>query len=169
MTPSAPSVKDAMSSFVCKCGSLLRGFRVPVPLSEVAIHHLMQLPNLSHWSTVQGPPQVVPTSIFPSLEHVSLDKPEALPWLHLLASHERAILRNGSASVTPHANIRESLNSLSCPSYTIVDSTFLSSIVKFQNLVTLSMFFHCSWVESCTFRLTDGDMEDVRATRTLNS
>jgi len=156
-------LKDAVSSFICRCGPLLRGLRIHVPLSEAAFHHLMQLPNLSHWSTVQGPLQVVPTSAFPSLEHIGLREPEALPWLHLLASHERDIPRNGSASEAPRTNIREMLHSLSCPSGTIVDSTLLSSIVKFRNLATLRVNFTCPWAKSCIFRLTDGDMENLAA------
>jgi hypothetical protein len=39
-------LEDALSSFICRCGSSLRRFDFDVPFSEAAIHHLMQLPNL---------------------------------------------------------------------------------------------------------------------------
>ena len=49
-------LRDALSSPVCRFGSSLRGFKTSVALSEAAIDHLMQLPNLSHWTTSCGPP-----------------------------------------------------------------------------------------------------------------
>ena len=153
---------DALSSFSCRCGSLLRGFETSVPLSEAAINHLMRLPNLSHWAVAQEPPRIVPASIFPFLESVWLYEPEALPWLHLLASRERGALCNGSASATPHSYTRETVKSFECPG-TIVDLTFLSSVVKFQNLVILNIHTDCSTTENCMFRLTDNDIEDLAA------
>ena len=156
-------LSDAMSSFVCRSGSLLSSFETTERLSEKAIDHLMQLPNLSRWVTVQGPPRVVPTSIFPSLESIWLHEPTALPWLHLLASHERDILwQDGSRSATSHPNIRETLTSFRC-FHTIVDSTLLSSVVKFRNLVTLCVDTTCPNTDDCTFFLTDGHMEDLAA------
>ena len=154
-------LKDALSSFVCQHGSSLKVFGACVPLSEPAIGHLAQLPNLSYCGIFQQPPHVVPTSIFPSLEDVWLGRSEALPWLPLLASHERDVLWNSSTSTTSYTNIRDSLKSLGLAS-TIVDSTFLSSVVKFQNLVTLAIYsIDCSGELSCAFHLTDGDVENL--------
>ena len=135
-----------------------------MPLSEAATGYLIQLPYLSHWVTVRGSPRVVPTSIFPSLENVRLNKQGALLWLRLLASHERGVLRGGSASVVSRADIRGTTKFLECPS-TIVHSTFLSSVVKFRNLVMLFIRDnHCSDMESCTFRLSDDNMENLTTT-----
>ena len=123
---------DAVSSFICQCGPLLRSFTTSVPISEAATDHIMRLPNLSHWATAQAPPRVVPTSMFPSLESILLYEPVALPWLHLLASHEMDVLRNDFPSVTSHTNARETLKSCNCFS-TIIDSTLLSSVMKFDH------------------------------------
>ena len=153
------TVNDAISSFVCRCGPSLRSFGTSTPLSDAAVHHLMQLPGLRHWTTVQGPPLTIPTSIFPSLEHLHLCEPAALPWLHLLASHERGVLRNSFTSATSDPNIRETLKSLNCCKRIVVNSASLSSIAKFRNLVELRMHTDCSAREGCTFYLTDHDME----------
>jgi len=152
----------AMSSFVCRCGPLLRGFGTCIPLSEAAIHHLMQLPNLSHWGTSQGPPRDFSTHIFPPLAKLRLYQVEALPWLHLLASHGKGNLPKGSASATSHTNIGGTLKFLDCPENTIIDSTFSSSIVKFRSLVTLHVrSFYCSDEVGCAFRITDDGVKDL--------
>lgn len=156
-------LSDAVSSFICRCGPSLRGLCVHAPLSEAAIHHLMGLPNLRYWATVQGPPPIVPASIFPSLRDLRLEKPTALPWLHLLASHAEGVHRDVSTSVTSHSNTRETLKFLTCPWGITIDPTSLSSIVKFRNLVELQMHTHCSDVGSCVFHLTDRNMEDLTA------
>jgi hypothetical protein len=153
-------LEDVMSSLVLRCGPSLRSFGTCVPLSEAAIHHLMQLPNLRCWITVQGPPPTVPISIFPSLEELRLNEQAALPWLYLLASPEEGILRNGSVPT----NIRETLKSLHCTRSTIVDSTLLSSILKFRNLVELCVRTFCYNPNECTFRLTDDNVENLAAT-----
>ena len=155
-------LQDAVSSFVCRCGQSLRSLNTRVPLSEAAVHHLTRLPNLHRWMTVQGPPPTVPTSMFPSLEYLDLDEPAALPWIHLLASHEEAIPRDGFTSAISHSNIRETLQFIYCRGIIIIDSKSLPSIVKFRNLVELCLFTDCL-VGNCTFRLTDHDMETLTA------
>ncbi|KAF9643754.1 hypothetical protein BDM02DRAFT_3122990 [Thelephora ganbajun] len=157
-------LKDAITSFICRGGASLRRFSSRIPLSEVAVHHLMQLPNLHSWVIVQEPPRTVPTSIFPSLKDLRIDKPVALPWLHLLASHGKGILRNGSASAISHTNVRETLTSIVCPCSVTINSTLLSSVISFRNLVVLSMITCCSDAGSCNFHLTDDDMENLAVT-----
>jgi hypothetical protein len=159
------ALNDAISSLICRCGPSLRSFDSDLPLSEAAIHHLMQLPNLSYWRTTQGPPRAVSTSIFPSLEKLDLYGQEALPWLHLLASHEKGILPKGSASARSHTNIGEALKFLDCPDSTIIDSTFLSSIVRFRSLVRLQVHTVCprGGVDGCFFRIADDDVKDLAA------
>ena len=156
-------LKDATSSFVHQRGSLLRRFRSCVPLSEAAIHHLMQLPNLRSLIFAQGPPRTIPPSIFTSLERLRLHELAALPWLHLLASHKEFILQNGSAPATSHVNIRKTLRYISCPLDTTIDSTFLSSILKFRNLVALRLGTYFYRVGGCAFHLTDDNMEKLAA------
>jgi len=157
-------LRDAMSSFLRRCGSSLRRFDSCVRLSEAAIHHLMQLPNLRSWVIVQGLPRIDPPSIFPPLEALHLHEQATVEWLHLLGSHEEGVLHTGSTPTTSHPNIRETLRSLACPKDTIIDSTFLSSILKFRNLVTLYTDADCYGVEGCIFRLTDDNVENLAAT-----
>jgi len=155
-------LKDAISSFVCRCGPSLRRIGTSVPISEAALHYLMRLPNLSSWRTVQGPPRVIPTFIFPSLDELRLDKQETLPWLHLLPSHQRGTLQNGSTSTTSDANTRGTLKTLDLPATTTVDSTLLSSFARFWNLVTLRVRTRrSSGMEGCTFYFTDNDVENL--------
>jgi len=45
-------LKDVISSLVLRCGPLLRSFSSSTPLSEAALHHLMQLPNLRSWAVL---------------------------------------------------------------------------------------------------------------------
>ena len=153
------TVNNAVSSFFCRCGPSLRSFGTSITFSEAAVHHLMQLPGLRYWTAAQGPTSTIPTSIFPSLEHLHLYEPAALPWLHLLASHEWGVPRNGFTSATSHPNIREMLKSLNCCQRIAVNSASLSSIGKFRNLVELRMHTDCSFRDGCTFYLIDHDME----------
>ena len=155
---------DAMSSLVCRSDPSLRSFCSYTHLSETAVRHLTQLPNLHKWVTIQGPPQTVPLSIFPSLEELCLDEQAAIPWLHLLASsHGKDTLRNGTVPMTPPTNTREMLKILKCRDAPI-DPTFLSSITKFPNLVTLIVYTNCPRAGSCAFCLTDDDMENITTT-----
>ena len=153
-------LKDAVSSFICRCGPSLRGFGTFIPLSEAAIHRLTQLPNLSHWTTAQEPPQAVPTSIFPSLEHLHLNSNDALTWLHLPVT-----LRNSPAPATSLTNVGGALKTLDCCWSATLGSNFLSTIAEFQNLVTLRVrTYDCSNGGGyCTFHLTDDDMEHLAA------
>jgi len=152
---------DAVSSFICRCGPSLRSFSTRTPLSEVAIRYVIQLPNLRSWTVTRGPPRTVPASILPSLEQLHLDRTEALPWLHLLASRQKGIVHEHSASAMSHARTRESLKSITCPGSAIVDSTLLSSLITFRNLATLRVQPDCPGEEVCMFRLTDDDMENL--------
>lgn len=157
------TLKDAISAFIRRCGSSLRNLYFRVPLSEAAIRHITQLPNLRSWNVVQGPPRTVPLSIFPSLEKLCLHEEAALPWLYLLLPPEERVPQNASAPATLHTNLGEMLNTLHCPYGTIVDSTLLSSILKLRNLVTLYVGTSCP-LGGCTFYLTDGSVENLAAT-----
>ena len=81
--------------------------------------------------------------------------------VQLLASHGKDAIQHTPGSAVPHTNVKETLNTLSCPSSTIIDSTFLSSIVVFRNLVVLHVPRDCSDAEGCMFRLTDDDVENL--------
>ena len=142
---------DALSSLICRCGPSLRSFGDSGPLSDAATLHLMQLPNLSCWTTDQEPPQVTSTPVLQSLEHFCFDGHGALPWLRFLASDAR----KGS---------RTRLKSLEFYFVAVADSTFLSYVVSLRNLVKLQLRnIHCSTTEGCLFRLTDDNVKDLAA------
>ena len=160
----AEPIKDALSSFICRCGPSLRSFDTCGPLSDAAILHLVQLPNLSRLRTNQGPPQVTPTPALQSLEWFRLQEEGGLSWLRFLTSDGKDPFLKGSASTTSHTPTRETLKFIDLPNGTIVGSTFLSSIVSFRNLVKILVRNEMYQVaDSCTFRLTDDDMTDLAA------
>jgi hypothetical protein len=156
-------LRGKLSSLFLQYGSSLKGFVVDIPMSEAAIQHIIQLPNLHWWLTVQAPPRAIPLSIFPSLEDLRIANEAALPWLPLLASHGKGAAQEGSVPTTPHTNVGETLKHLGCFMNTIVDSTFLSSILEFQNLVSLCVESICPNPGDCTFRLTDDNVESLAA------
>ena len=146
-------IKDAVSSFACRCGSSLENFGAYVSLSEAAFHHLTQLPNLRSWVAFGEPPRTLPLVEFPSLEELRLES-GALPWLHLLAGRGDGEVQNG---------LRERLRVLHCPEDTPVDLTLLSSILPFRHLVGLyvdNRYCH----GQCTFGLTDDNVENLAVT-----
>lgn len=154
-------LRDAISSFVCQCGSFLRSFDTNVPLSKAALFHLMQLPNLRSW-VVHEPPQTCSLPPFPSLEELHL-KRGALPWLHLLAAHAESECRDGltPTTATLDTNVKETLKFLTCSEHTPVDSTLLCSISSFRKLVSLHVENDfCEREGTCTFNLTDDDVRD---------
>ena len=156
-------LEDAISSFVCRRGSSLRSFNSDVLLSEAAIHHLMQLPNLRCWAaSYHEPPPTPPPVAFPPLKVLSL-KQAALPWLHLFASHGKEIVQEGSIPAASRSNIKETLESLMYLSATTIDPTFVSSVINFRNLAFLQVNGYCLGPEGCISRLTDGDVERLAA------
>ena len=146
----AEHAKDALSSFVCRCGSSLRSLGIRGLLSDAATLHLIQLPNLTRWMTDQGPPQVTSTPVLRSLEHFHFKGEAILPWLRFLASDGKGT--------------REGLKFLDLPHGTVIDSTLLFPIVNLRNLVKLLVHNKdCGTEESCSFHLTDDNVEDLAA------
>ena len=163
--PGGEPLKDAISSFVCRCGSSLRSFGSSGPLSRTAFNHLMQLPNLHSWA-VYEPPRTLPLVHFPSLEELRLGS-AALPWLHLLAARGDDQTRNGLAPPPAilNTNAKATLKLLDCPGNTPVDPILLSLISSFRNLVTLCVANdYCDKEGPCLFRLTDDDVENLAIT-----
>ena len=159
-------LESAISSLVLRCGPPLRSFDCSIPLSEAALHHLIQLPNLRSWVAFGEPPRTIPPLAFPSLEELRL-RPEALSWLHPLTARVDDTLRDDpkSTAVVMKTNIKETLKLLRCPKNTPVDPTLLSSILSFRNLVALYVENDpCDMGDICTFDLTDYDVENLANT-----
>ena len=157
------ALQHAMCSLVRRCGSPLRTFETLVPLSETAILHLMQLPNLYSWRTSRGPPKITPETIFPSLEQLSLNDLKALPWVQFLASHGQGVSRSDSVSVARPTKVRDVLKSLECPQNTVVDSKLLSFLVCPRNLAVLRVQGGCPRGGDCLFHLTEDDLKKLVA------
>ena len=151
-------LSGALSSFLCQSVPSIRGFGASVHLSEAASLRLLHLPNLSRWRTSGESPRAVSTPILPSLTQFYLDEGEALPWLHFLATHGKAALQKCTVLTTSHTNARETLKAISLPP-SITDSILLSSIMTFQDLVTLQLRAHCVIPIDCQFNWTDDDVK----------
>jgi len=156
-------LEGAVSSFVLRCGPPLRSFNSNTHLSEAALHHLMQLPNLRCWVAFGEPPRTIPSLAFPSLEKLHL-RSGGLSWLHLLTARADGTLRDDlkSTAVVMKTNIKATLKFLSFPENTPVNPTLLSSILPFRNLVALYVGNDCCDTgDICTFDLTDYDVENL--------
>jgi len=156
-------LKDTISSLVLRCGSL-RSFGCRPPLSETALRHLMQLPNLRSWVVFHEPPRTFSLSTFPPLEELHLEH-AALPWFHLLVAHGEERHRNRPAPppAIMNTDVKETLKVLTLPKGTTVDSVLLSSMSSFRNLVSVHVKnYDCP--SNCLFNLTDNDVENFAAT-----
>ena len=105
--------KDSFSSFILRCGPSFTEYDSPIPLSNEALDHLIQLPHLRAWR-IHGPPPTYHTSslpfVFPPLGELTLGEGAARGWLPLLGRLE------GGAStaqcVTPLSKAKELLKFL---------------------------------------------------------
>ena len=159
-----PYFKDSVSSVVLRCEPSLTDLNSPIPLSDAAINHLIQLPHLTAWCT-EGPPPSYPDLpsplVLPPLTDLSLDDSAACKWLPLFRRLERSVPT--VQTVTPLSKMKKSLRSLSVEdtSGSIIDVTFTSTIQMFSNLVTLQaeMYCHDDGEEGeCTFKLNNDDV-----------
>ena len=150
-------LKDVISCLVLQCRPLLRSFSCGPPLSEGALLHLTQLPNLRSLDVFHEPPR---TSRHP-LSHPSkccLNR-AAMPWLHLLVARVEGRHRSGLAP-SPAIIKHEPLKVLAFPAGTCIDSVLTSSISSFQNLVSILVTNRSCPRYDCRFYLTDDDVED---------
>lgn len=161
--------KDSFSSVVLRCGPSFTEYVCPVPLSDAAVNHLMQLPHLCIWRT-HGPPPNYPLSslplVFPPLKKLTLAEGAAHGWLSLYRR-----LWDGTSTtqdVTPLDNVKKSLDSLEIDNLPglIVDASFVSPIQMFCNMVHLNMAVFCHGANDagrCTFKLNNDDVAKLTA------
>jgi len=139
----------------------------PIPLSNAAINHLIQLPHLRTLH-VRGPPPNYPAlSVplnFPPLMNLTLGEGAAHGWLSLFQRLEdRASATQGG---TPLSRIRKSLRYLSVNSHSglVIDTSFVSLVQRFQNMVDLDIDAHCydeNDEGQCTFKLNNNDVTGI--------
>ena len=106
-------LKDLFSSIVLRCGPSFTEYDSPIPLSDAALDHLIQLPHLHTWC-IYGPPPTYPASslplVFPPLRELTLGEGATRGWLALLGR-----LGGGTATaqgVAPLSKAKESLKAL---------------------------------------------------------
>ena len=147
-------LKDLFSSIVLRCGPSFTEYDSPIPLSDAALDHLIQLPHLHTWC-IYGPPPTYPASslplVFPPLRELTLGGGATRGWLPLLGR-----LEGGTAAaqgVTPLFKAKESLKVLNVEE-TLgidIDPSSVSTIQCFRNLV------HLNWWSFCYRNDHDGD------------
>jgi len=156
--------KDSLSSVVLRCGPSFTDYDSLVPLSDAAVNHLIHLPHFRSWRIHGPPPNYSATSlspIFPPLEELMLGQGAAREWLLLLERLEGGVSTTRGA--TPFSKAKESLKVLyiNDSSVPIIDTSFLSPIQRFQNLVHLNIETYCHKEDDegqCIFKLDNDNV-----------
>jgi len=161
-------LKDLFSSIVLRCGPSFTEYDSPIPLSDAALDHLIQLPHLHTWC-IYGPPPTYPASslplVFPPLRELTLGGGATRGWLSLLGR-----LEGGTATaqgVTPLSKAKGSLKVLNVEDTLDIDidASSVSTIQCFRNLVHLKWFSFCYRSEhdddKCIFKLNNDNITEL--------
>ena len=157
-------LKDSFSSIVLRCGSSLTEYNSPVPLSNAALDHLVQLPHLRTWR-IHGPPPTYPTSsfplVFPPLKELTLGEGAARTWFPLLGRLEDGA--STTQGMTPLSKAKGSLETLNIEDMAFINISAPSifTIQHFRNLVHLNVEVSCHDEDDrgdCIFDLNDDDV-----------
>ena len=156
--------KDSFSSVVLRCGPSLTHLVSPVPLSDIAVDHVIRLPYLRTWR-IEGPPPNYSTSSplldFPTLTRFTLGEGASRGWLSLFKHLEDRV--SVTQGTTPLYRVKESLKYLGVdvPSASpIIDISLTSPIQMFRNLVTLEVVVGCGQGQ-CAFRLNNDNVTNL--------
>ena len=144
-------LKEEVLYAIQRCGRTLGHLEIDVELSNVTIHHAMQLPNLHTWRICRS---VLPTTLIPSPEettHLPALRSLALSameydWVVFLASSYPAV--NG---------IRSTLTELNLSGHHAVNPALIDQICLFTNLMRLDVDLSCP-EDECVFDLGDEDL-----------
>lgn len=156
--------EDSFSSVVLRCGQSLTKFISPIPLSDAAINHLIQLPclrTLHIECPPPGPSALTLPTIFPPLTHFMSGRDAIRGWLSLFKRLGHGV--PATQGVTPLFKMNESLRVLETDAATI-DVSLLSPIKVFRNLVSLRVASPCDYegIEAkCTFKLNDDNVTEL--------
>ena len=158
--------KDSISSVVLRCGSSLTEFASPTALSDAAVDHLIQLPNL-RTLRIKGPPPgyytLSPPPIFPPLVELTLGKRAARGWLSLFERLESRV--SLPQYTTPLSKLKGSLKSLKVEAFPdlIVDGSLTFPIRIFYNLVDLKVEVFCGSYgdDRCSFKLNNANVTEL--------
>ena len=159
-------MESVASSVVLRCGTALEDLSTFSPLSDAAVQHIMQLPNLNSLSTASTPPRTsdLPLSaIFPRLNRISLVEEDSLGWLTFFTTTTRRI-SSGQGSHPPlKYGPVEKLRELTIVPKAIIDAAFMSRIIHFRELTFLKLKSACYTGNGCAFNLTDDDIAEIAA------
>ena len=155
-------LKDLFSSIVLRCGPSFMEYDSPVPLSNAALYHLIQLPRLHTWR-IHSPPPTSPVSslplVFPPLRELTLGVGATRGWLPLLGRLEGgAATAQGVATSLEVLNIEEII-------VTGINYSSVSTIQCFRNLVHLNMRSCCyrdgHTGGKCIFKLNNNNITEL--------
>ena len=152
--------KDSVSSIALRCGPSLTELTSQIPLSDVAVNHLIRLPHL-HTLRIENPLPDYSTSslplVFPPLTGFTLGESAARGWTSLFERLEGGAF--AVRSTAPFSRVKNSLKTMIVYD-PVIDNSFTSSIQIFHNLVDLFVGVSCP-VENgsrCTFGLNNDDV-----------
>ena len=159
--------KDSFSSIVLRCGQSFTEYETPVPLSNAALDHLIQLPHLRTWRIHGPPPDYLASSlplVFPPLRELTLGEGAARGWFPLLGR-----LADGASTtqgVIPLFKVKESLKILNIDDIfgVDIDASFVSTIQCFRNLVNLNIDVPCHDEDGngqCAFKLNNDNVTEL--------
>ena len=139
-----------------------------VPLSDVAVDHLFQLPHLRALR-IEGPPPTYSTSslpfVLPPLAKIILGGLcPTRRWISLFQHLEGGA--STTQGMTPLFEMKKSLKTLSVEdaSGLVIDASFTSPIQIFRNLVHLSVWGHGEGGKGqCTFKLDNDNVTKLAA------
>jgi len=158
------SLEPAFSSAILRCGPSLKILSVPTPLSDAAVQHIMQLPNLTEWYTMNGPPRVSdlsPSGAFLKLDLLQLCEEASLGWLPLFEVTARRTSSTQGAHIQSYHGPGQNLTTLECLVDVSVGAALVTPIMLFHGLVYLTIHSSCSDTSGCIFSLTDDDTEEI--------
>ena len=159
--------ESVVSLAVLRCGPALKALAMDSPLSNAALRHIMQLPNLDAWHTVSGPPRTPNPSlsnIFPRLSLLSLASEASLEWLTFFTTTARHIPPGQNSHASPNHGPVQRLTRLVVHPRVPIDAVFMTPIMLFHELISLRLTSAClAVVASCTFNLTDDNIAEIAA------
>ena len=161
------SLKSAVSSAVLRCGPPLTNLSVQVPLSDVAVQHIMQLPKIAEWIAWSGPPRTPDLSVpdpFPQLETLELYTETSPEWLPSFEADSRRTFSGQGTHTSPNHTLCWNLTTLACWVEVPLDAALVSPVMLFRGSVHLMLRLPCSSQGGCIFRLTDDDIAEVAMT-----
>lgn len=172
-----PEMQDAVSKLLLNCNpNLLSSFCVASPISEAALLHAAQLPELREFSVRGGTPGLsdpLPLTMFPSLRTILISTGRLPTWFEVLRHIQSKHLKdlsidfedNGNLSaISSHlqySGIHRTLTGLRiCPrGGWIIDGVSIAPLLVLGELTSLTIFKACE--DQCIFLLSDEDIEHL--------